>query len=268
MTVTPNASPTWRVAGGGRQRTGTMSQRNRFSRVLAPLLVCVALVNVRGDGTERWLRYRWGPITFKYPSKWIVKPQLYRTPPQEAAGAPPELIGLVVHPRGESERGRRSISIGGRQASCESFVPSCQCFTIYEAIYTCADDGETLQTFDLLLKSIRYNNPKAAFQVVFPAAQDSLRPNTSYTIRWNTRAGLRIRRVDVSIRDTSKPLTPTVLYTKAVPNTGRYEWQTPMADSEGPFIIEISFVKPMKATPPAMASGRIYAGYSNPFYIR
>jgi hypothetical protein len=248
---------------------GMLQIHNRLWSLLPLLLLCGALVYVHGDGAQNWLNYRWGPMRFRYPSGWTVTPQLYRTPPQEEAGEPPALVGLVLHPRGESERGKRSISIGGRQASCESFVPSCRCFTVYEAVYTCGDDSETLQIFDLLLKTIRYDDAKAAFKIVFPAAEDSLHPNTSYTIRWRTRPGLRIRRVDIWVHDTSKTgHSSTILDTKGVPNTGTYNWHTPSLDSTGPFLIDISFVKPWQPIPRTLVSGRIYAGKSNPFYIR
>jgi hypothetical protein len=264
---------------------------NRISVAVTAVFLCVALVSalawvrhdsVAGIGPTRAARlnlsasedefenlvtYKWGSMSFKYPSGWRIEPQLYRTPPEEEAGKPAYPIGLTVFPSGETARSRRSISIGGRQANCESFVPACKCFAIYEAIYTCGEDAETLRTFELLLKSVRYHDPKAAFGIVFPAAQDSLRPNTDYTIRWKTRPGLRIRRVNIWVYDTSKPLNFSVLYAKQVPNTGRYDWHTPSVDSAGPYLMEISIVKPLKATPPALASGRIDAGNSNPFYI-
>jgi hypothetical protein len=245
-------------------------RQNRHSVALVStlLLVCGALVPALGDGPGDWITYKSGSMSFKYPSGWKIEPQLYRTPPEEAAGKPAYPIGLSIFPNGENARGKRSISIGGRQASCDSFLPACKCFTIYVAIYTCADDAETLKTFDFLVESIRYHDPKAAFQIVFPAAQDSLRPNATYTIRWKTRPDLHIRTVNIWVHDTSRPQSATVLSAKDVPNTGSYHWLTPVVDSAGPYIMEVSFVKPMKASPPALASGRIYAGNSNPFYIR
>jgi hypothetical protein len=240
----------------------------RVSMVGMLLLVCGALVPAVGDGAGDWISCKWGSMSFKYPSGWRIEPQLYRNPPEEAAGKPAYPIGLSILPNGENARSKRSISVGGGQASCDSFLPPCRCFTIYVAIYTCADDAETLNTFDLVLKSIRYHDPKAAFQIVFPAAQDSLRPNTPYTIRWITQRDLHLRTVNIWVRDTSTPQNTTVLSAKDVPNTGSYDWVAPSVDSAGPYIMEISFVKPMKPTPPALASGRIYAGNSNPFYIR
>jgi hypothetical protein len=222
------------------------------------------------DEFEKWATYRFGTMRFKYPSGWKVVPQLYRTPPEEAAGKPAYPIGLTIFPSSESATSRRSILIGGHQANCESFLPPCKCFTIYEAIYTCADEHEIRRTFSLLLKTVRNDDPNAAFLIDFPAAQDRLKPNKHYTIRWTTKSGLRIRSVSIFAYDTSKPSwrDGLALEVKNVPNTGRYDWLVlDSIESPGPYLLDISFVKPIQATPSALRAGRIYEAKSDPFYI-
>jgi len=218
---------------------------------------------------ENWITYKWGGLSFKYPANWKVEPQYYRTPPEEAAGKPAYVLGLTLLPKGETQRGNRWIGIGGRQADCDSF-PSCKCFTIYIAIYSCSSDAEILHTYDLFLRTIRNSDPNAAFQIAFPAAQDRLQPNTHYTIRWRTKRGLRIRSVRITIQDTSsRRRDALVLDAKNVPNTGKYDWLVPeFIHSPGPYLLGISFLKPIKAAPPALSAGRIYAGSSDPFYIQ
>jgi hypothetical protein len=225
--------------------------------------------SVAEHAVENWITYKSGNMSFKYPTDWQVEPIYYRTPPEEEAGKPAYELGETISRRGEPPSSSRTIVIGGRQAGCESMSSSCECFTIYVAEYTCGPDAETFRTFDLFLKTIRNDDASSAFQVVFPAAQDRLRTNTRYTIRWRTKSGLRIPRVKLIVHDTSMPWREgTVLDAAGVPNTGRYEWLIPESvNSPGPYLIEISFVKPIKATPPALSAGRLYEGQSNPFYI-
>ena len=220
-------------------------------------------------GTEKWIEYKWGGMRFKYPSDWQVAPQYYRTPPQEAAGEPASVVGLTVSPRREPANRSRSISLGGRQADCDSF-PSCRCLSIYVAVYTCGPDAETAKVFDLLVTTIRNNDPDPAFPIFFPTAQDVLHPGTRYTIHWKTKSHLRIPRLDIMVYDTSRPWREgVVLDVKGAPNTGSYDWTIPASvPSPGPYLLDLSFVKPVRATPPALSAGRIYEGRSAPFYIR
>ena len=219
------------------------------------------------DETANWLTYRGGD--FKYPPGWEVTPQLYRTPPQEIAGEPESPVGLNIFPKGESPTGERYIGMGGRQTGCEDFSPPCKCFTIYWAVYTCATDPETLRVYDLLLTTIRNNNPDEAFHVLFPAAQDRLQPGKHYTLHWRAKRDVPKHSVEILVHDTSKlDWRNPVLDVKDVPDTGSYDWLVPASvTSRGPYVMEISFVVPVKPTPPALSAGRIYAGRSDPFYI-
>jgi hypothetical protein len=218
--------------------------------------------------TGRWITYNWGGMTFKYPPGWQVEPQLYLTPPQEMAGETAYPVGLTIFPNGKKPTMERSIWIGGRQASCDSFS-YCKCFTIYVAIYTCGRDADTLKIFDLLLKTIKNDDPNAVFRVVFPAAQDRLQPNQRYTIRWLTKSGVPLHSVRIIVYDTSKPpFEGALLDAKNIPNTGKYDWVVPKSiSSPGPYLLDISFVLPTKVAPPALSGGRIYEGKSSPFYI-
>lgn len=222
------------------------------------------------EDVANWIAYDWNGFRFKYPANWKVEPQYYRTPPEEAEGKPAYEIGLTLLPQGESRRGNRSIGIGGRQASCESFIASCKCFTMYVAVSTCSSDAETLRIFDLFLKTIRNSNPNEAFHITTPKAQERLLHNAHYKIGWRTKPQLRIRAVNIYVYDTSGKWSKgrPILVVKDVPNTGSYDWIVPdSVGSSGPYLLEISFVKPVKATPPALSSGRIYDGRSDPFYI-
>jgi hypothetical protein len=218
---------------------------------------------------QQWRSYTWGILSFRYPPGWHVEPQYYRTPPEEQAGIPASILGLTISPIGEKRVSSRTISISGRQANCDSLT-SCECFTIYEAEYTCGPDSETSRIFDQLLKTIRYDNPDSTFHIVAPTAQDQLRSNANYTIRWNTKAGLHIRRVTLTIWNTTSRLggDGLVLNVKNVPNSGKFDWFVPVSlKSAAPYLIEISYLKPIKAQPPALSGGRIYEGRSEPFYI-
>ena len=220
-----------------------------------------------GSEVEHWKTYTWGGFNFRYPPGWQVEPQYYRTPPQEQAGKPASVVGLTISPMGEPRVASRLISIGGRQTDCSDV--HCKCFTIYEPEYTCNPDAETSKTFDLLLTTIKDDNTDSAFLVTFPAAEDRLRPNTRYTIRWRTKSNLRIHQVSLAVHDTSRYWRDgLVLDAKEVLNTGTYDWLVPNSiESRGPYLVEISHVKRVKAVPPSFSAGHIYAGHSNPFYI-
>ncbi|HEX9200803.1 MAG TPA: hypothetical protein VF865_14665 [Acidobacteriaceae bacterium] len=220
--------------------------------------------------TKDWIEYEWLGFSFKYPNDWQVAPQYYRTPPEEAAGEPASVVGLTLSPRGEPANSSRSIGLAGRQIDCINLRPRCQCFSIYTEIYTCGPDAQTAKVFDVLLKTIKNNDSHSSFPIVFPVAQDTLHPGTRYTIRWTTKSHLRIPKLDIMVYDTSRFWREgTVLDVKGVPNTGSYDWIVPgSVPSPGPYLLDISFVKSVRATPPALSSGRIYEGRSNPFYIR
>src|ERR1035437_7513355 len=152
--------------------------------------------------TKDWIEYKWGGMSFKYPRDWQVTPQYYRTPPQEAAGEPASILGLTISPKGDPASRDRSINIGGR-TTCDS-VPSCKCFTIYDAEYICGTDTESAKIFDLFIRTIRNDDSNSAFAIVFPTAQDTLHPSTRYTIRWTTKSRLRIPKVHIMVYDTSR----------------------------------------------------------------
>jgi hypothetical protein len=219
--------------------------------------------------TAGWKTYEDG--SFKYPPGWEVWPQLYSTPPQEEAGEPESEVGLYISPKGEGSSDGGAIGMGGRQTGCEDFGPPCKCFTIYWAVYTCATDPETLRVYDLLLTTIRRNDPNAPFQVLFPAAQDRLRPGKHYTLRWRIKPDVPEHNVRIIAYNTSKlDWRNPLLDAKDVPDTGRYEWAVPAAvDSPGPYLIDISFVTRVKPSPPALGGSRNrnYEGQSDPFYI-
>ncbi|WP_263416252.1 GPI anchored serine-threonine rich family protein [Terriglobus albidus] len=217
---------------------------------------------------EHWKTYEWGGFSFRYPPEWQVAPQYYQTPPEELTGKPASVVGLTVSPPGEPRTGRRLISIGGRQANCVA-SPSCKCVTIYIEIETCNPDTETTRVFDLMLTTIRDKDPAASFRITSPAAQDRLHPNTHYTIRWSTKPRLHISKVSLIVHDTTRYWRDgLVLDARDIPNTGEYAWLIPNSvPSRGPFLIEISYLKPMGAEPPALSKSQIYAGRSNPFYI-
>jgi len=214
------------------------------------------------------LPYKWGGLSFQYPPGWHVEPLYYRTPPEEAAGTPASVLGFAVVPNGQTSRSSDGVYLGGRQAVCDSF-PHCACFTVYETIHTCSENAETLKVFDLIPKTVRYNDPDGAFRISFPTAQDSLGSGKRYTVRWRTKPSLRIRRVSIVAHDTSTTWKKgTVLDAKNVPNTGRFEWLVPTTvNSQGPYLLEITFLKPIKVKPPALGGARIYNGRSEPFYI-
>jgi len=216
-----------------------------------------------------WKTYDAGGMTYKYPPGWQVIPQLYRTPPQEAAGEPESQVGEIVSPHGVSPDYDSSIWIGGRQAGCEDFGPPCKCFTIYVAVYTCAADTATLRIYDLFLTTIRNKDSNESFHILFPSAQARLEPGKHYTLRWSIKPEVPKHTVDIIVHDTSKlDWRDPVLQVKDVPDTGSYDWLVPASvSSPGPYLIEISFVVPTKAPPPALSAGRIYEGRSNPFYI-
>jgi hypothetical protein len=218
--------------------------------------------------TKNWLTYKWDNISFRYPNDWQVEPQYYRTPSQENAGVPSSVVGLTLFPKGAGASSNRSINFGGRQMSCDTLV-ACKCFTIFVEEYTCGTDSETAKVFDLLLRTIRNDNTNSAFQILFPTAQDRLRPNTRYTIRWQIKSALRKHRVSIEVHDTSTYRGDRLLLdVKGVPNTGSYDWRVPKSvDSTGPYLLSIFFVKSVKVRPPATSGGRIYEGRSDPFYI-
>jgi hypothetical protein len=214
------------------------------------------------------LSYRWGSLSFKYPLSWHVEPQYYRTPAdEEAAETPKSIVGFAVVPNGQTSRSNDGVYLGGRQADCRSF-PSCPCFTVYETIYTCSENPETLKVFDLIVKTVRFDNPEAAFRVSFPTAKHFLHSGKHYTIHWQTKPSLQIRRVSIFVHDTSTSWkTGAILNAKKVPNTGSFVWVVPAVKSPGPYLLEISFLKPIKVEPPALGGARIYRGMSEPFYI-
>ena len=214
------------------------------------------------------LSYKWRGLSFKYPHGWHVEPQYYRTPAEEAAGKPEYVLGFEVVPNLETSSSKDRVYLGGRQAECDSF-PHCTCFTIYEAIHTCSDNPETLKVLGLILETVRVDDPNAAFRIRFPKARDTVKSGKRCTIRWRTEPSLSISRVDIAVRDTSTTWDKgTILDAKNVPNTGSYQWLVPeKVDSPGPYILEISFLKPIRVKPPALGGGRIYSGRSEPFYI-
>jgi hypothetical protein len=218
-----------------------------------------------------WMSYDWDNLSFKYPSDWQVEAQLYRTPPQEAEGKPPSVVGLTVFPKGENARGIHVVEMGGRQMDCD-VIPAGKgrCFTLYGIpIYTSAQDSETLRVFDLLLRTVRYDNPDAAFEIIFPTAQARIEPNTRCLIRWRTKHGFRIHSVSIEVWDTSQTMQGNMVFQVTnVPNTGNYDWLLPGSlTSPGPYIIGVYFVKLIKPPPGALSAGKIYEGLSNPFYI-
>jgi len=217
--------------------------------------------------TADWKTYEDG--SFKYPPGWEVWPQRYRTPPQEEAGEPESEVGLYISPKGEGSGDGGAIGMGGRQTDCDEFGPPCKCFTIYWAVYTCATDSETLKVYDLLLTTIRSADPNESFHVLFPAAQDRLRPGKHYALRWRIKAGVPKHNVDIIVHDTSRlDWRNPILRVEDVPDTGRYDWLVPATvDSAGPYLFEISFSIPIKAPPGALGAGQIYEGRSDPFYI-
>lgn len=222
--------------------------------------------------TADWLWYREPGLVFRYPPGWQVAPILYSTPPMEEAGEPSSKVGLTVTPEGLAPRDSNGIWMGGRQTDCNDFRQTeCKCLTVYDAVYTCAEDAETRRIYDLLVTTIENNWADAAFEIVFPAPQDAIHPNQRYTIRWRTKSGTPKHPVDILIHDTSKTSwrDGTVLHMKNVPNSGHYEWIVPASiTSPGPYLVEISFQVPQKVSAPALSGARIYSGTSSPFYIQ
>jgi hypothetical protein len=219
---------------------------------------------------EGWKTYNWGKLSFRYPPSWQVEPQHYRTPPEEEAGKPGSVIGLRISPTNEPRLENRSIWFGGLQADCAALT-SCKCFTIYETEYTCNPDPETSRIFDQILTTIRYDDPDYAFQIIAPSTREYTRSNANFTIRWKTRPGLHISRVSLGIHDTASGSgrDSLVLQAKDIPNSGEFEWFVPAnLRSSGPYIIEIFYLKPIKAEPPALSASHIFAGRSDPFYVR
>jgi hypothetical protein len=80
---------------------------------------------------------------------------------------------------------------------------------------------------------------------------------------------LACEKVSLAVHDTSRYWRDgLVLDAKEVLNTGRYDSLVPNPiESRGPYLVEISHVKRVKAVPPSLSAGHIYAGHSNPFYI-
>lgn len=243
---------------------------------LAPLFACVQIQraqpqepSVEHPQLERWKTYSWGKLSFRYPRTWQVEPQYYRTPPEEEAGTPASIIGLRISPSGEPSFDSRTIWIGGRQADCAA-LSSCKCLTIYETEYTCNPDAETSRIFDQILTSVRYHDPDQAFQIIAPTAHEYAHSNAKLTIRWKTRPGLHISRVSLGIHDTasSSGRDGLILQVKDIPNSGEFAWFVPANfKSSGPYIVEVYYLKPMKAEPPALSASHIFAGRSDPFYI-
>ncbi len=221
--------------------------------------------------TANWLRYGDGNTqAFRYPPGWKVEPILWQSAAQEQAGEGPDEIGVTV----EGEDGG-TITLGGRGATaCDEYLSpktECKCLSIYTAVYTCDQDANTRRIYDLFVTTLRNDWPDGDFTIVFPAAQAALHPNRRYTIRWRTKSGIPPHGVNISVRDTSVYdwRQATVLDAKDVPNTGRYEWLVPATiTSPGPYLLEISFIVPVQAKPPALSGGRIYSGVSSPFYIQ
>jgi hypothetical protein len=232
----------------------------------------VAPIPIPEGQFKDWMTYHWENISFKYPSDWQVEPQLYRTPSQEAEGKPSSVVGLWVFPKDTKTSGTHGIGMGGRQMDCD-VIPAAKgrCFTLYGIpIYTYAQDSETLQVFDLLLRTVRYDNPDAPFEIIFPTAQGRIEPNTRCTIRWRTKHGFRIHSVTIQAWDTSQAGQGSnmVFQVTDVPNTGNYDWLVPGSlTSSGPYIIGVYFVKLIKVPPGALSAGQIYEGLSDPFYI-
>src|SRR5579862_3534938 len=215
--------------------------------------------------TANWLRYGDGNIqAFRYPPGWKVKPILWESAAQEAAGEGPDEIGVTIE-------GEGTITLGGRGAiACDEYLspkPECKCLIIYTAVYTCDQDAKTRHVYDLFVTTLRNDRPNGDFTIIFPAAQVALNPNRRYTLRWRTRSGIPPHYVNISVRDTSVYdwRQAMVLDAKHVPNTGRYEWLVPASlTSPGPYLLEISFIVSKQVKPPALSGGHIYSGISSP----
>ena len=221
------------------------------------------------DETVNWLIYNWGVLQFKYPQNWKVKKGYYRTPAQEAAGEPASVVGLSLFPE-EWLTNQDSIGISGRQVNCSLFGDN-PCFIFFTIpVYPISKNPEILKVFDTFIKTITYNNPDAAFQIIFPSSADQLEVNKKYLIQWRTSAKLQIQKVNLVAFDTSMNWQEgLILSADNISNTGEYEWVIPSTiKSNGPYLISISYCEPIIPPPPGtISSCKLHEGYSNPFYI-